>query len=113
MIGTDDQQKKDRQQAADAAEKQDKIDNANGALNSSRTVADKYSVPEEAGAAGKAEKEAAVSVDPSVRLRLPLPLFPRTNCCCAAAQGVMAALQECLLLVLCLVVYVCTVAATV
>ena len=110
MIGTDDQQKKDRQQAADAAEKQDKIDNANGALNSSRTVADKYSVPEEAGAAGKAEKEAAVSVDPSVRLRLPLP---RTNCCFAAAQGVMAALQECLLLVLCLVVYVCTVAATV
>ena len=68
----DDQQQRDRQKAADEAQKQKEIDNANGALASKRAVADKYSVSEDADAGKKAEKEAAVSVDPSVRLLLPL-----------------------------------------
>ena len=77
----DDQQQRDRQKAADAAKKQNEIDNANGALASKGAVADKYSVSEDADA-GKAEKEAAVSVDPSVRLLLPL-LPPHALLYCA------------------------------
>jgi len=64
LINYDDQQQKDRKKAADEANKQKEIDNANGALSSTGTVADKYSVPEEANA-GKTEKETEASADPS------------------------------------------------
>ena len=49
-----------------AEEKQREIENnANGAMNSTGTAADKYTVSDDTG---KAEKEKATSVDPSVRL---------------------------------------------
>ena len=72
-IYADDQQKKDREKARVAEEEEREIANANGAVNSSGTAADKYTVSDDTG---NAEKDKAASVDPSVRLP-PLDPVPR------------------------------------
>lgn len=68
-ICADDQQQKDRQKK----ELQREIENANGATNGTGTAAGKYTVSDNTG---KAEKDKATSVDPSVRLP-PLDSYPQ------------------------------------
>lgn len=77
---TDDQQQKDREEAEAAATRElTEMRDANGALNSTGTVADKYTVSAITGDGDKvgkdeggiADEESAVSTDPSVRPPLP------------------------------------------